>query len=53
MTKVWRGLCLVNWLSKKVGGRKFGEFTVHPVVNNRKVTNWRTKVWRIPLIHQN
>jgi len=43
---------LANWLLKKIGGRKFGKFTVHPTVNNRKVTNWRIKVWRIPLICQ-
>ena len=40
--KVWSGLCLANWLSKKVGGRKF---TVHPIVNNIKVINWQSKVW--------
>jgi len=53
MTKVWSGLCLANWLSEKVGGRKiFGEFTIHLIVNNRKVTNWQIKIWRIVSIHQ-
>ena len=42
----------MNRLSKKVGGRKFGKFTVHPIANNIKVTNWQIKIWRTPSIHQ-
>ena len=37
---------------KKVGRRNFGKFTVHPIVNNITVTNWRIKVWKISSIHQ-
>ena len=52
MMKVWSVLSLANRLSKKVGGRKIGEFTVHPIVNNIKVTNWQIKVWQLSLICQ-
>jgi len=50
--KVWRDLSSVNHLSKQVGGRKFGEFTTQPIMDNIKVPNWGIKVCRISSIRQ-
>ena len=46
------GLKLGELLWKQVGGRKFSEFTVQPILSNIKVANWQIKVWRISSIRQ-
>jgi len=43
---------LANYLSKQVGGRKIGKFTVQPILNNIKTANWRIKLWQISSIRQ-
>ena len=36
---------VANHLSKQIDSRKFGEFTVQPVMSNKKAANWQIKVW--------
>ena len=52
MMKGWQDFSLANCLSKQVGGREFGEFTVQPIMNNIKIANWQIKGWQISSIHQ-